>query len=284
MTDYEDYETTNSNSSPSHEEKIEKGEKTVRIRELDLNTLYPHHAKDFKNGSKYVIIGKPGTGKSTLIESILYAKRSIFATIKTFSGTEDSNGFFGSKQPAITIEDGLDLNNLEAMENFKKRQKYAKKYIEPSGGNPWCAIVHDDCSSDNKLFKKTIFQELYKNGRHWRMMHLLSLQYSLDIPPAIRACIDGVFILRESNPAMRKKLFENYGNCVNSFSEWNDLMDQLTDNYTAMFIDNKTQSNSLEDCIFYYKADPSRIPKDWKLGCREFWDFHNERYQAPSAV
>lgn len=139
-------------------------------------------------------------------------------------------------------------------------------------------MVAHNCSSDNKLFKKPIFQELYKNGRHWRMMHLLSLQYSLDIPPPIRVCIDGVFILRESNPGMRKKLYENYGSCVESFAEWNDLMDQLTDNYTAMFINNKTTSNNLEDIIFFIKADPNAIPKDWKVGCREFWDFHYDRY------
>ena len=272
----------NNGDNENYYENDDDGSRIVQIKELDLNTLYPQHPKDTKNGSKYVIIGKPGTGKSTLIKSILYCKKHIFPVGKAHSGTEDSNGFFGEIQPKLFIEEGLDLNDLTPMENFKKRQKYAKQFLEPRGDYPWAYQIVDDCSSDNKLFKKPIFQEIYKNGRHWRQMHILSLQYSLDVPPAIRACIDGVFILRESNPAMRKKLYENYGNCVDSFSEWNDLMDQLTDNYTAMFINNKTQSNSLEDCIFYYKADPKAIPADWKIGCREFWEFHNERYNDVS--
>jgi hypothetical protein len=276
--DYEDDESNN-----NYYDLDDKDSKVIGIKELDLNNLYPQHPDDKKNGSKYIIIGKPGTGKSTLIESILYSKKHIFPVGKVHSGTEDSNGFFGTLMPTTFIENGLDLANLDSIENFKKRQKYVKQYLEPRGDYPWSYLILDDCSSDNKLFKKPIFQELYKNGRHWRMMHLLSLQYSLDIPPPIRACIDGVFILRESNPGMRKKLYENYGSCVETFGEWNDLMDALTNDFTAMFINNKTTSNNLEDVIFYFKADINAIPKNWKMGCKEFWEFHEERYN-PSYV
>jgi hypothetical protein len=223
------------------------------------------------------------TGKSCLIKSILYAKKHIFPVGKAHSGTEDSNGFFGEIMPSTFIENGLNVDDLSCLENFKKRQKYTKQYLESRGDNPWCFYIIDDCSANKKIFKKPIYQELFKNGRHWRQMHILSLQYSLDIPPEIRVCIDGVFILREANPGMRKKLYENYGSCVDSLADWNDLMDQLTDDYCAIFINNRTNSNNMEDCIFYYKADPKVIPRDWKIGCKEYWDFHYERFD-PNCV
>lgn len=224
------------------------------------------------------------TGKSTLIKSILYSKKHIFPTGKVHSGTEDSNGFFGEIMPSSFIENGLDLNNLLPIENFKTRQQHAKKHLETRGQYPWSYLIIDDCSSDSRIFKKPIFQEVYKNGRHWRMMHLLSLQYCLDIPPPIRVCIDGTFILRETNPNMRKKLFENFGGCVDTLSDWNDLMDQLTDNYSAMFINNKCTTNKIEDAIMFYKAEQNAIPKDWKIGCREYWEFHNDRFEPDESL
>ena len=53
-------------------------------------------------------------------------------------------------------------------------------------------------------------------------------------------------------------------------------MDQITDDYTALYINNTNQSNKLEDCIFWYKG---KIPPNgWKFGSKDFWRFHNKRY------
>lgn len=278
MSRQQDYDEDDGEESSNYYDLDDKDSRVIGIKELDLSSISPLHPQDVKGGAKYIVCGKPGTGKSSLIKSILYAKKHIFPTGKVHSGTEDSNGFFGEIMPSTFIENGLNVDDLSSLENFKKRQKYAKQYLESRGDNPWSFFIIDDCSSNKKIFKKPIYQELFKNGRHWRQLHILSLQYSLDIPPEIRVCIDGVFILREANPGMRKKLYENYGSCVDSFADWCDLMDQLTDDYCALFINNKTTSNNIEDCIFYYKADPENIPRDWKIGCREYWDFHYDRF------
>lgn len=250
----------------------------VRIKELDLNTLNPVDAKDYKNGVKYVCIGKPGSGKSTVIKHIIYSKKHIFPVAKVFSGTEDSNGFFGQWIPDIFITQGLDPKDLSGLENFRKRQKIAHKHLEPIGDNPWAVIVIDDCTSDKSFLKKPIVQEMYKNGRHWRMMYILSLQYCMDLPSDVRGSVDGTFIFRETNPQNRERLFKNYGACIGTLSEWNELMDQLTEDYHCIFVKNNVQSNKIEDTIFYFKADINRIPKDWKFGCSDFWQFHKERY------
>ena len=52
--------------------------KEFKIKELDLNFINPN-ISNFENsnqgGSKIVVIGKPGTGKTTLITRILYEKK-----------------------------------------------------------------------------------------------------------------------------------------------------------------------------------------------------------------
>lgn len=244
----------------------------VVIKELDPELISPstHNMhKPQQGGSKIVVIGKPGTGKTTLLTSLLYRKRHIFPIGLVISGTEDSNGHYKKIFPDTFVYNKYDEGVLE---NFVRRQKLAKQHIE----NPWAVVLLDDCTDDPKVFSKPFQQGMYKNGRHWKMLYILSLQYGMDIKPVIRTNIDGVFILREPNMRNRRVLWENYASCIPDFNDFCQILDQITDDYTALYINNATQSNRLEDCIFWYKA-PSTSP-NWKFGAPEFWMFHEERY------
>ena len=244
-------------------------EQNIYIKEFDLNNISPSSLES-KNGTKIVVIGKPGTGKSTIIADIIASKSHIIPVAQVFSGTEDSNHFYSEKLPSVCVFNKLDEH---AIEQFAVRQKIAIKYLK----NPWALQIIDDCTDDPKILKKPIFQNYYKNGRHWKMLHILSLQYGLDIPPAIRTNIDYTFILRESNISNRERLHKNYGSCIPTLNEFNEIMDQVTEDYTALVIHNTGQSNKLEDCVFWYKADPKKIPRSWKFGHPTAWEFHNER-------
>jgi len=209
------------------------------------------------------------THNTTLITSLLYQKRDIFPIAFIMSGTEDSNGHYKRIVPSTFVYNRLDEKKVE---DFVIRQKIAKKHLV----NPWAVLLLDDCTDDPRLFNKPLFQGLYKNGRHWKMWFILSLQYCMDIKPVIRTNVDGVFILRESNLRNRKSLWENYAGIVPEFSLFCSILDQITDDYTALYIHNSTTSNKLEDCLFWYKA--VRVPSNFKLGSKDFWKYHHHRY------
>ena len=209
------------------------------------------------------------TGKTTLITSLLYEKSHIFPVGEVMSGTEDSNGHYGKIFPGSFVYNALDK---EQIENFIKRQKISRQHLP----NPWAILLLDDCTDDPKLFNDPLFQGIFKNGRHWKMWFILSLQYSLDVKPVIRTNVDGTFILREPNMKNRKSLWENYAGVFSDFGEFCDVLDQLTDDYTALYIHNQTTSNKLEECVFWYKAKP--VPQNFRIGCDEYWLYHEERY------
>jgi Hom_end-associated Hint len=211
------------------------------------------------------------TGKTTMITSILYEKSHIFPVGQVMSGTEDSNGHYGKIFPSTFVYNALEKSKIE---DFIKRQKLAKQHLP----NPWAILLLDDCTDDPKLFTDPMFQGIFKNGRHWKMLFLLSLQYSLDIKPVIRTNVDGTFILRESNLRNRRCLWENYAGVFPDFDQFCQVLDQITDDYTALYVHNATTSNKIEDCVFWYKAKP--IPPEFRIGCNEFWEFHNERYDS----
>ena len=251
----------------------------VQVREFDPEMIQPCTANmnnPGQGGSKIVVIGKPGTGKTHLIKSLLYAKKHIFPVGMACSGSEDATGDYGKIFPSVFVYNEY---NAEKVEGFIQRQKLAKEHLS----NPWGVLLLDDCTDEPKIFNTGLQRALFKRGRHFKMLYLLSLQYSLDIRPVIRTNVDGVFILKEMNPRNRKALWENYAGVIPDFSLFCDIMDQITGDYTALYINNQSQSTDWHDNVFYYKASP--VPDNFKLGCKEYWKFSRDRedtnYVAP---
>ena len=244
----------------------------VKIKELDLNMIYPNdsNVNKPKTGFKLVIIGKPKSGKSNLIRSIMYFKKHLIPASMVMCSTEDVNGDYQRYLPSTFL---FNEYSEEKLQDYVQRQKLAVQHLP----NPWSLLLIDDCTDDVSVLKRPIQHQLFKYGRHWQMLYILSLQYALDIKPSIRTSIDGCFIFREPNLKIRRSLYENYASIIPDFQIFCDIMDAITEKYTAVYIHSMSDSNNWQDCVFYYKApDMSKI--DFKFGSPEYWEFHDTRY------
>jgi hypothetical protein len=252
---------------------MSNNEVTYYIKELNFDAIAPstdqYMDKHSNHGTKLIIAGKPGTGKSSLIASILYAKKHIFPACVAFSGSEDSNSFYRKILPSTFV---FNEYNESQLESIIKRQKIAKKHLP----NSWCVVILDDCTDDPKVFNSPLQQAIYKKSRHWNMLYIVALQYSMDVKPVIRTNVDGIFILREPILRNRRSLWENYASIIPDFNTFCVLMDNLTDDYCCMYVSNQIKSNNWQDCVFWYKASP--IPENFKFGSPEYHEFHNERF------
>ena len=166
--------------------------------------------------------------------------------------------------------------NTAIIENILKRQRVVLKQVKKeleiykrTTIDPRAFTILDDCLYDNTWTRDKLMRLLFMNGRHWKIMLVITMQYPLGIPPTLRTNIDYVFILRENYIANRKRIYENYAGMFPTFEAFCQVMDQCTENYECLVINNNSKSNKLHDQVFWYKADSHN---DFKLGSKEFWE------------
>jgi hypothetical protein len=245
---------------------------TLELKKFDMKRIT--FLKDENKGPVVVLIGRRDTGKSYLVRDILFHHRDI-PICTVISGTEAGNGFYAAHVPKLFIHDEYSTGIIE---NILKRQKTVIKEVNKQLQlyktckiDPRTLVILDDCLYDNTWARDKMMRLLFMNGRHWKVFLIITMQYPLGIPPTLRTNIDYVFILREPYIANRKRIYENYAGMFPTFESFCQVMDQCTENYECLVIDNNVKSNKLSDQIFWYKANAD-IRHDFKLGSKEFWE------------
>lgn len=217
-----------------------------KIRKFDLDNI--------EDGKVIVAIGKRKSGKSYCMKDFLYHKRHI-PVARIISGTERANNFYGTIAPPAFISFEY---NEDIIEKFLTRQRELKiKKNNPYYKNmdSRAILLLDDLMFDKDTWiKSRNVKEMFMNGRHYDITFIITLQYSLGIPPALRNNTDYIFIFRENRIAERRKLYDHWAGVIPTFELFNDLMDKVTNDYGCLVIDNACTSNKLEEQVFWYKA------------------------------
>ena len=236
----------------------------VQLRKFDIN--------DIKDDKVVVLIGKRETGKSFLTRDILYHHSDI-PVGQVISGTEAANQFYGSYVPKLFIHDEY---SPEIIANMLKRQRLMiEKKRSNESLDPRAFLILDDCLYDNTWVKDKNVRSMFMNGRHYKLLFMITMQYALGIPPNLRTNIDYIFILRENYVSNRKRLYEHYAGMFPNFDMFCQVMDQCTENFECLVINNNAKSNKLTDQVFWYKADKR---PEFKIGSSEYWNYSQKNY------
>lgn len=225
-----------------------------------------------RDDSVVVAIGRRGSGKSWAVRELL-SYHSDIPTGLVISPTEQANCFFGEFIPRLLIHDAF---SNESVANVIERQKraVAKARAEQQLGadplDPRAFVVLDDCNYDSKWVKNDDVRFLFMNGRHVKIFLIITMQYCLGLPPNLRSNVDYAFIFRDTNIANRRRIFENFVGCVDTFEIFCQICDACTQDRDFLVVDNSSTSGELTDCLFWYKCDtpePFRMcpPQLWQL-------------------
>jgi len=162
------------------------------------------------------------------------------------------------------IEKFLDRQVKISNQYLEEKKKYGKTDIDPRA-----FLILDDCMFDSSWTKDKNMRYLFLNGRHVHVFLLITMQYPLGIPPAMRANVDYVFICKNNMIKEREKLYNQYAGMFPSMDVFGQVMDQCTENFECIVINKRTVSNALNDQVFWYKA---KVGHKFRLCSQEIWN------------
>ena len=250
--------------------EVKFGATKIQIKKFNIHDMVDH--------CTIAMIAKRATGKSFLTKEIMFQKRNISTAI-AISRTEKLNSFYSEFIPDSYIYSEYSSDILNRIyerqgvinEENKKRLKDGKNVKDDS-----LMLIMDDCmSSKGTWLKDPNILELFFNGRHHHISFILTMQYSVGIPPELRSNFDYIFLLAEDTISNRKRLYEHYAGMFPTFDIFQQVFSDITDDYGILVINNRIHSKNITEKVFWYKAKP--VPK-FKVGSNKFKKFHDNNY------
>lgn len=242
--------------------------------ELDIRILDPGEYYGFQitgNGRFFLGDGTI-THNTTFIENICYSVQDRYPVARCFMGTPTGYKKFKDIFGELYVSPSY---NEEDEKKYVLRQK---KCSMEDFENPSSINIVDDCGDDPKVFKSKMFRGIFKLGsQHWNQLFMLGNQYAIDFPPDVRKSVSYVALFREVEETELKKLYDNFGGICGSYQNFKMLMRELTGDYTCMIINKRSQSNEVEDNVFYFRT---KVLPDWKFGSKEFRNWNKDRYNT----
>lgn len=249
---------------------IKFGATHLQIKRFNIEDMCEH--------ATMCMIAKRASGKSYLTREILYHKRKIPAAI-AISRTEKLNKFYSDFIPDSYIFSEYDSEILskvyERQSILNQENEKRKKDGKPEKDDRLMLIMDDCMSSKGTWLKDPNILELFFNGRHHHLSFILTMQFSLGIPPELRSNFDYIFLLAEDMTSNRKRLYDHYAGMFPSFDIFQQVFSAITENYGVFVINNRVHSNNIADKVFWYKA--KNIP-EFRLGSEKYIKFHKKSY------
>lgn len=201
----------------------------TNIRSIDLSDGF-HKS----NANTTVIIGPRNSGKTVFL-------RYLYSIVANKYKPENIFVFDNDISPK--------LPNCEDYKNFQYNDKNLNKMIK---------YIKDNRSDDNRFliiidnnylinYKNSIVRDLFLNGRFYGVDIFLSIQYPMELPPAIRSNIDNVIILQNNNNNWLNKIYQYYANNFTNFDMFEKVLSNL-DHYEALFIEDLPHKNNHYIC------------------------------------
>jgi hypothetical protein len=247
------------------------GNKSLPIKEFKLETMIENPA--------IVMIAKRASGKSWVCRAILKHFKDIPVGIIIAPTERMANpAFYSEFFPDSYIHYDYKSETIEKL-LYRQDIMIEKQIDNQKDGiniDPRAFILMDDClSKKGAWMKDQPIMELLFNGRHYRLMYLLTMQFPLGITPELRCNFDYIFLLAEDFYSNLKRLYDHYAGMFPTFDSFRQVFRELTNDFGAMVIVNRGARKSFLEKIYWFCAKNEPVGM---IGCNQFINHHTYNF------
>ncbi len=242
---------------------------TFPIREFKLEWMVPNPA--------ICMIAKKGSGKSWVVRSILKHFESIPGGV-IIAPTDKMTAFYGKFFPDVYIHYEYKSEILDSAfyRQGKMIDKCKEKLAKGKKVDPRAFLIMDDClSSKGTWMRDAPVLKMFFEGRHYKIMYILTMQFPLGIIPELRTNFDYIFLLAEDFYSNQKRLYDHYAGMFPDFKTFRDVFMEITKEHGCMVIVNRGARNDFLDKVFWFKSKEEKFAT---LGCRQFNQFNKDNF------
>ncbi|ARF11162.1 packaging ATPase [Klosneuvirus KNV1] len=203
-----------------------------------IHTYERLNASDIEDHSAILIIGKRGSGKTTIVNNILSKYDETFlANSLIISPTEKINSYYKNKYPYTHIE-------------TEYQPEYIEHYLNTGSG----AIVLDNCFKPNGYWKNDLYlMELLHHAKYYNKLLIITSSFPLGFDSDSRSAFDYVFLLSEEFFSNQKRIYDHYAGVYETFDLFRNDFINLTKHYNSMVINQNSNKNN-NDQISWFNA------------------------------
>lgn len=218
-----------------------------------------------KDGRIIMVIGRRGTGKTTLINDLLYHLHERYDFCVGMSPTKSSIDMLEASMPyALVFDEGFSLEQFQKL--LAICSLLARKTKSRNG-----ILTMDDCNADKDAFRNKSMRDAFFNGRQYGLSIMWGMHYVMDILPDLRTQVDFIFVLKDLIRKNKERLFNNFFGMFEKLDDFIKVMDQCTENNECLVLDNTRPNPDPRECLYWYKAQHRDTIPAFRIGRPVFY-------------
>jgi len=236
--------------------------------------------ENISDSSLIFIVGSPQSGKSTITKELLYKKKYPIGLVISHKPIQKINKTY-DYIPPIFIHSKYDEYIIKKY--IKTQKSNILAFNQTNDFDSRSFIILEDIFYEDDLLRNKYIRCLLKTYNEMNILCIIEMEYLRGFTKYMQENIDYIFILRDNIQINRQKIYELCKDKLGiEFTLFNKFMDDYTEdlntysnNFTFLILDVKSQSNNIQDKLFWYKAS---VYKNLRLCSNEAWIYNNTNY------